>query len=152
MEPEGSLTHSQVRDSYLYPEPAQSSPYPHIPLPKDLANTLAAAVSEPALYRLLTIKLPNLISSYRCLDRIKVSVQLRLWVFCNKDAFSVWGVVSPWSKHQDGGPSLVGCPRQRIQYIRSYPPYCRPFMIRNLRTRHAVVTGTHLSNGKPNLT
>jgi hypothetical protein len=30
MEPEGSLPHSQVPATCLYPEPAQSSPYPHL--------------------------------------------------------------------------------------------------------------------------
>jgi hypothetical protein len=35
MEPECSLPHSQVPAACLYPEPAQSSPYPHIPLPED---------------------------------------------------------------------------------------------------------------------
>jgi hypothetical protein len=28
MEPEGSVPHSQVATTFLYPEPAQSSPYP----------------------------------------------------------------------------------------------------------------------------
>jgi len=32
MEPEGSLPHSQVSTTCPYPEPARSSPYPHIPL------------------------------------------------------------------------------------------------------------------------
>jgi hypothetical protein len=35
MELEGSLPHSQVPATYPYPEPAQSSPYTHIPIPKD---------------------------------------------------------------------------------------------------------------------
>jgi hypothetical protein len=35
MEPEGSLPHSQVPATCLYPEPAQSNPYPHISLPED---------------------------------------------------------------------------------------------------------------------
>jgi hypothetical protein len=35
MEPEGSLPHSQVPANFLYSELAQSSPYPHIPLPED---------------------------------------------------------------------------------------------------------------------
>ena len=35
MEPEGSLPHSQVPAICPYPEPAQSSPLPHIPLPED---------------------------------------------------------------------------------------------------------------------
>jgi len=34
MEPEGSILHSQVLAS-LHPQPAWSSPYPHIPLPED---------------------------------------------------------------------------------------------------------------------
>ena len=35
MEPEGSLPHSQVPTTCLYPEPARSSPYPHNPLQED---------------------------------------------------------------------------------------------------------------------
>jgi hypothetical protein len=35
MEPEGSLPHSQVPATCLYPKPAQSIPYPHIALPDD---------------------------------------------------------------------------------------------------------------------
>jgi hypothetical protein len=35
MEPEGSLPHTQVLASCPYPDPTQSSPYPHIPLPED---------------------------------------------------------------------------------------------------------------------
>jgi hypothetical protein len=36
MEPEGSLPHSQAPATCPYPQPAQSSPYTHIPLPEDL--------------------------------------------------------------------------------------------------------------------
>ena len=35
MEPEGSLPHSQMPSTCPYPEPARSSPLPHIPLPED---------------------------------------------------------------------------------------------------------------------
>jgi hypothetical protein len=35
MEPEGSLPPSQVTATCLCPEPAQSSPFPNIPLPDD---------------------------------------------------------------------------------------------------------------------
>ena len=35
MEPEGSLPHSQVPATCSHPEPAQSNPCPHIPLPED---------------------------------------------------------------------------------------------------------------------
>jgi hypothetical protein len=35
MEPDGLLPHTQVHATCPYPEPARSSPYPHIPLPED---------------------------------------------------------------------------------------------------------------------
>jgi hypothetical protein len=39
------------------------------------------------------------------------------------------------------GPPLVVCPKLLIHYIRSYPPYLEAVSsVRNLRTRHAVVT------------
>jgi hypothetical protein len=51
------------------------------------------------------------------------------------------GFVIPTPNSQGGGPLLVGCPRLLIQYIRSYPPELEGVSsIRNLRTRHAVVT------------
>jgi hypothetical protein len=39
MEPEGSLSHSQAPTTCPYPEPAQSSPQTHIPLPEDPFST-----------------------------------------------------------------------------------------------------------------
>jgi len=44
----------------------------------DIANFLAAAVSEPTLYRLLTFQVPNLMSLFRCLVLTMVSVQVRI--------------------------------------------------------------------------
>ena len=38
------------------------------------------------------------------------------------------GVASTSPNSQAGGPPLVCCPRLLIQYIRSYPPYWRPFL------------------------
>jgi hypothetical protein len=40
MEPEGSLSHSQVPATCPYPEQARSSPYPHIKLPQDPSNII----------------------------------------------------------------------------------------------------------------
>ena len=42
--------------------------------------------------------------------------------------FSRGGVVSTSPNPQAGGPPLVGCPRLHIQFIRSHPPYRRPFL------------------------
>jgi hypothetical protein len=41
------------------------------------ANSLGVAVSETALYRPLTFQVPNLMSLFHCLGRIKVSVPVR---------------------------------------------------------------------------
>jgi hypothetical protein len=42
---------------------------------------------------------------------------------------------------QAGGLPFIGCPRLLIQCISSYPPYLEAVSsIRNLRSRHAVVT------------
>ena len=51
----------------------------------------------------------------------------RPWVFLNI-FFSRGGVVSASPNPQAGGPPLVGCPRLLIRFIRSYPPYRRPFL------------------------
>jgi hypothetical protein len=63
-----------------------------------------------------------------------------LWHFVTS-LFLWWGVVSSTPNPQYEGPPLVGCPRVFIQYIRSYPPCLEAIsFIRNLRTRHAMVT------------
>jgi hypothetical protein len=58
-----------------------------------------------------------------------------------------WGDVSPSPSSQaGGGPLLVGCLRLLIQYISSYHPYVEAVSsICNQRTRHFLVTGTHLT-------
>ena len=94
-----------------------------------LANFLAAAVSQPALYKLLTFHIPNLMSLFRCLGSTKVSIQVRGILY---ECFVTWyflrWVVSTSPNPQAGGPPLVGCLRMLIQYIRSYPSHWRPFL------------------------
>jgi hypothetical protein len=61
-------------------------------------------------------------------------------IFRNKFVFSV-RIVSPTSNPQARGPPLVDCQLLLIQYILGYHPYLKGVSpIRNLRTRHAVVT------------
>jgi len=50
-----------------------------------------------------------------------------LWMFLNISVLK-GRVVSTSPNPQAGGPPLVGCPRLLIQFIRSYPPYRRPFL------------------------
>ena len=90
------------------------------------ANFLAAAVSEPALYGLLTFQVQNLRSLLRCSVRTKMSVQVRGFVcdiFRNKTCFYGEELLAPLPTPQAGGPPLVDCPRLLIQYIRSPPPH-----------------------------
>jgi len=50
-----------------------------------------------------------------------------LWLFLNISVLQGGDVSTP-PNPQAGGPLLVGCPRLLIQFIRSYPPYRRPFL------------------------
>jgi hypothetical protein len=81
------------------------------------------------LYRLLTFHVPNAISLFRCAGRTKVSIQARgkCSCFVTKPVFTVRSC-QHLAKPQAGRLPLVGCPRLLIQYIRSYPPYWRPFL------------------------
>ena len=72
--------------SQLEPVHAPTSHFLKIHL---LPNYVAAAVSEPALYMLLTFHVANLMSYFRCLGCIKVSVQVRGLLF---DCFITWDV------------------------------------------------------------
>jgi hypothetical protein len=103
----------------------------------------ATALSEPALYILLTFEVPNLISIFfhlGCLSKESVWIRGFLWSFVTS-LFLWWRVVSPTPNPQAGGPPLIGCPRLLFQYIRSYPPYLEAVSsIHNLRMRHAMVT------------
>jgi hypothetical protein len=118
MEPEGSLPYSQVPATCLYPEPAQSSPDPHI-----------------------------------LLGSTKVSVQVRGIVcehFVTKIRFHGKGLLAPRQT-----PKLEAHPLSAVRdclfniFAATLHTGGRS-SIRNLRTRHAVVTGTHLSHS-PNI-
>jgi hypothetical protein len=64
-----------------------------------------------------------------------------LEIFRNRLIFYFEELLAPLPTSVARGPPLVGCPQLLIQYIRSYPPYLEAVsFIRNLRTRHAVVT------------
>jgi hypothetical protein len=109
-------------------------------------NSLATGFNEPILLRTLHPKCQIIyfLVPGSC-QRVHPGTSLPFMI-CNKLEVSRWGVVSPPPNHQAGGPPPVGCPRLFIQYIRSYPPYLEAVSsIRNLRTRHAVVTGDPLN-------
>jgi hypothetical protein len=63
MEPEVSVPYLQEPATGPYPEPDESSPYHPI---------LATAMSEPALHRLLTLHVPNLMSIFFILGRLSI--------------------------------------------------------------------------------
>ena len=53
--------------------------------------------------------------------------RLFVWTFRDKILFLRWWVVSTSPIPQAGLLPLIGCPR--LLYIRSYPPYWRPFLL-----------------------
>ena len=141
MEPEGSLSHSQVPATCPYPEPDRSSSCFHIPFPEDPSS----AVREPDLYRLLAFQVPNLMSVFHCLDRTKVSVQVRGFL-CERYVTQYilgWVIVStsPNPPNWRTTPCRLSATDFSIYWplpsvLEAVPPSA------NLRTRHAVVTGT----------
>ena len=109
MEPEGSLPYSKAPATCPYPEPARSSPYPHILFPEHKSRVFF----------------------FRCLGCTRVSAQVRGFLYdCSITRYIFYGeeLLVPRPTPQAGGPPLVGCPRLLIQYIRSHPPYRRPFL------------------------
>jgi hypothetical protein len=112
-----------------------------------LANSLAAAVSEPALHRLLTFQVPNLMSLFLCLGRTKVSVQVQGLLYeCFVRRYVLrWGLVSLLPNPQAGGLPLIGCLYCLLNIFAATLHIGDLSSIHNLRTWYAVVTGAHLS-------
>jgi hypothetical protein len=116
-----------------------------------LTNSLAAAISEPALYRLVTLRVPNLMSLFRCLGHTKVSAQIRGFVceyFITKVRFYGAELLAPrpTSKLEDHPLSVV---RDCLFNIFAAALHTGGrSSICNLRTCHAVVAGTCLSHGQ----
>jgi hypothetical protein len=120
MEHERSLLSLQELATCLYPEPNQSIPPPSL------------SISSYQFYIAYVFQI-NLFN-YEAFWTIRKMLVLR------------WGVVGPSPHAQAGGPHLFRCPRLLLQYTRSCRPYLVDvFSIRNLRTRHTVVTKTHSS-------
>jgi len=86
------------------------------------AVSLATVVSEPDLYRLLTFRVPNLMSLFLCLISTKGSVQAR----GNKASFYGEELLAPRPNPKLEDHTNV---RLLILYIRIYHSYRRPFLL-----------------------
>jgi hypothetical protein len=109
-----------------------------------LANSLAAALREPDLYRLLK----NIMSLFHCFGHTKLSVQVQGFLcehFITRYVFSVRSC-----KHFVQPPKLGDYPMSDVPNC-LFNIFAAAFHIgghfstHNLRTRHAVVIGTNLS-------
>ena len=132
--------------------PCYCAPFSHLtsyPPPKSnsyFANSLAAAVSEPALYWLLPFHAPNLMSIFHCLGHMKVSIKVRgkcSW-FATKSVF-----MARICQHLPQTPSWRTNPLSAVRdclfnIFTATLHIGGHFSIHNLRKCHAVMTGTHL--------
>jgi hypothetical protein len=97
---------------------------PTKPIPY-FANSLQTAIFDPALFRHLTFRVPNLMSIFRCLDHSKRSVQVRgpvqhfatCWFFTVR-RFSPFVHPSIWRTTLRQISATA-----HYVYIRNYPPY-----------------------------
>jgi hypothetical protein len=113
-----------------------------------LASSLEAVIREPALYKLLTFNVPNLISIFHCMGHLSkesVQVQGSCKLFITNLFFTVKGCLP---HAQPPSWRTTPCRLSAAAYsIYSQLPsiagvcssICCP------RSRHAVVTGTHLT-------
>jgi hypothetical protein len=114
-----------------------------------LDSSLETVIREPVLYKLLTFHNLNLISIFCCLDHLykeSVQVQVSFEIFVTNLFFTVNGF-----KHHIQPPSGKTTPRRLS--AAAYSIYLQlPSLaggcssMRNLRTCHAMVTGTHLAS------
>jgi hypothetical protein len=89
------------------------------------ANKSWAGQESPAFYRTRTFITAFTKARYLALS----CANPEAFVKDSKNGRFLWvGVVSTSHNPQSGGSPLAGCPRLLIQYIRSYPPYRRPFL------------------------
>ena len=99
-----------------------------------LANSLAAAVSEPAPYRLLTFQVPNAMPLFRCLVCTKVYIQFQGFLCKPFVTRYVFMVRSCW--HLAHPPSCRSTPCRLS--VTAYSIYSHLPCICNLWTCHAV--------------
>jgi hypothetical protein len=134
-EPEGSSPRLQEPATGSYPGPNESTRPPHPTSPRSIL------ISSCHLRLSLPSDLFPSDFSTKTLFIFLSSPMRAIECFVTNWFFLQFGVVNLPPNPQAGGPLPVCCPRLLIQYIRSYPPYLEAVSsIRNLRTRHAVVT------------
>jgi hypothetical protein len=97
----------------------------------------------------------NLMSLFRCLGRTKVSVQVRGFVceyFVTKIRFHGEELLAPRPNPKLEDQTLLAVRDCSFNIFAATLHIGGRYYIRNLRTRHAVVTGTHLSHGSARIT
>jgi hypothetical protein len=113
-----------------------------------LVSSLETVIKEPALYKLLTFHNPNLISILRSLGRLcKESVQARgsFRIFVTNLLFMVKAFL-PHSQPQSWGTTPFRLSAVDYSIYSQLPSIARGrSSIRNPRTRHSVLTLTHLT-------
>jgi len=115
--------------------------------PSYLANSLANAVSEPDVYSLLTIHVPNVTVLYQYLGRNEIVFHVRGTCSCfvKKSMFKGEELSAPRPKPKQDDHQLSAVHDCLFNIFTAPLRTGRHSSIRNRRTRHAVVTGMCLS-------
>jgi hypothetical protein len=114
---------------------------PPVPIPSHLDP-----VHTPTSH--LTFQVPNLMSLFRCLGLTKVPVQVRSYLgehFVTRLRFYSEELLAPRPTPKMEGHSLSAVRDGIFNIFAATLHIGGRSSIRNLRTRHAVVTGTHIS-------
>ena len=135
MEPEGSLPYSQMPATCPYPEPARSIPYPSSHFLKIQDLNIPSTKSHAPL------------SFSRSYQNISPNPMFCLWIFRNEVRFNCEQLLAPRPT-----PKLEAHPLSVVHdclfnIFAATLHIAGRSSISNQKTRHAVLTGTHLSHG-----
>jgi len=136
MEPESSLPHSRVPTTCPYPEPARSSPYPHIPLPEDPSYPPIYAWVSPVVF-------PSLFTT-ECNIPIKLKKVTNFYIYVYMNFFSLLWCEEPL----EVCPSILDTPSTWFNMVHSCQQKSIGLKFSKSQTRSDVLYSCHHNSSR----